>query len=64
MTEIVNLNQFRKNKHRTEKKRVAENNRVKFGRTKADRKAAEAANTAREKDLDGKKAGTPLDDDG
>ena len=35
--EIVNLNQFRKNKERTEKNRQAIANRKKFGRTKAEK---------------------------
>lgn len=56
MTEIVNLNQFRKNKRSGEKKRIAANNRVEFGRTKTERDAAAAEKAAREKDLDGKKA--------
>lgn len=55
MTEIVNLNQFRKNKRRADGKKTAENNRVKFGRTKAERTAAKAAQAARDKELDGKK---------
>tara|TARA_R110000868_G_scaffold4155_33_gene25574 strand:+ start:686 stop:880 length:195 start_codon:yes stop_codon:yes gene_type:complete len=64
MTEIVNLNRVRKDKRRADKKRVAENNRIRFGRTKAERKAAEAANAAREKALDGKKSTTPPDEEG
>lgn len=55
MTEIVNLNQFRKNKRRAEKQQTAQNNRVKFGRTKAEREASKAAKAARDKELDGKK---------
>ena len=64
MTEIVNLNQFRKNKRRAEEKRVAANNRLEFGRTKAERETAAAEKAAKEKDLDGKKAHPgPVDDD-
>jgi hypothetical protein len=55
MSEIVNLNQFRKSKRRADEKKSAEDNRVKFGRTKAERKAAKAAQSALERDLDGKK---------
>ena len=55
MNEIVNLNQFRKNKRRAENKKTAENNRIKYGRTKAEREAAKAAQSARDKELDGKK---------
>lgn len=62
MTDVVNLNQFRKNRRRAEKKRVAVENRVKFGRTKTERKAADAANTASEGLLDGKKISTEDDD--
>ena len=40
MAEPVNLNRFRKEKARAEKKARADENAVKFGRTKA-RKAAE-----------------------
>lgn len=62
MTEIVNLNQFRKNKRRADDKKTAENNRVEFGRTKAERAAAKAARLAREKELDGKKTGPKTKD--
>lgn len=37
MTKIANLNQFRKCKARTDKERAAEENRAKFGRTKAEK---------------------------
>ena len=55
MSEIVNLNKFRKSRRRAEDRKTAENNRIKFGRTKAEREAAKAAQTARDKELDGKK---------
>ncbi|MGH1353933.1 MAG: DUF4169 family protein [Thalassovita sp.] len=55
MAEPVNLNRFRKNKARAEKKARADQNAVNFGRTKAekqlDRTQADKAN----RDLDGKK---------
>ena len=54
MSEIVNLNQFRKSKHRADKKKSAEINRAKFGRTKVERDAAKAARSAVENELDGK----------
>jgi len=60
MSEIVNLNQVRKRKHRAEKKKSAENNRVKFGRTKAEREFAKATRSAHESGLDGKEL-TPQD---
>ena len=55
MADIVNLKAFRKQKARTEKEREAEANRLKFGRTKAEKKqtAAEADLAAR--NLDGHK---------
>lgn len=42
MAKIVNLNQFRKAKNRAEKKRAGDENAVKFGRTKAEKKLEEA----------------------
>ncbi|MCU4180714.1 DUF4169 family protein [Bosea sp. BH3] len=38
MAEIVNLRQFRKQKARVEAGKTAEQNRIEFGRTKAERK--------------------------
>lgn len=35
--DVVNLNRFRKKKERAERARIAEANRAKFGRTKAER---------------------------
>lgn len=58
MTNVVNLNRFRKNQRRAEKQRAAEANRVRFGRTKAEREATDAAKAARDKSLDGKKIST------
>lgn len=37
MSDIINLNRFRKKKARAEKEREAEENRVRFGRTKAEK---------------------------
>lgn len=56
MTDPVNLNRFRKEKRRTQAKKTAEENRVKFGRTRAERDAARSAQVHREKSLDGKKS--------
>ncbi|KQN06644.1 hypothetical protein ASE85_19435 [Sphingobium sp. Leaf26] len=39
MTDIVNLRQVRKTKARTDKAKLAEENRARFGRTKAQRHA-------------------------
>ncbi len=59
MTDIVNLNQFRKNRRRAEKNSEAENNRIKFGRTKEEREAAQTARSALDHRLDGKKFDDP-----
>lgn len=61
MKEIVNLNQFRKNRLRAEKKSAAENKRIKSGRTKEERKSAQAAQLALDHRLDGKKFDDPKD---
>jgi hypothetical protein len=55
MAEIINLRTARKQKARTEKEAAAEANRLKFGRTKAE-KLKEAGERARsEKHIDGHK---------
>lgn len=51
--EIVNLRQARKQKQRLEKEKTAENNRQKFGRTKAERDAARQRRKSLEKQVDG-----------
>ena len=60
MADVVNLNQFRKAKARTEKEKRASENRVKFGRTKAEKQAEDTNQALIEKKLKGKKLG---DDD-
>jgi vacuolar-type H+-ATPase subunit C/Vma6 len=49
MADVINLNRFRKNKAREDAERQAEENRVRFGRTKAQkqRDAAEAEEAQR-----------------
>jgi len=42
MAEIINLRQARKNKARAEKEARAEQNRISFGRTKAEKKLTKA----------------------
>jgi len=44
MSEIVNLRQFKKAKARASKEKEAEQNRVLFGRTKAEKNLAQAEN--------------------
>lgn len=52
MSDLVNLRQFRKQKARSEKERQAEQNRISFGRTKAERNLTRALNDKAEKTLD------------
>lgn len=42
MSEIINLRQFKKNKARASKEKQAEQNRVLFGRTKAEKDFVQA----------------------
>lgn len=53
MAEIVNLNRFRKNKRRAEKRQEADENAVKFGRSKAEKELDQAQQSKAERDLDG-----------
>ncbi|WP_420380732.1 DUF4169 family protein [Marivita sp.] len=54
MSNVTNLNQFRKTKARAEKRAKADENAVKFGRTKA-QKALDKAQAEKAKcELDGK----------
>ncbi|WP_420567769.1 DUF4169 family protein [Thalassovita sp.] len=55
MAEPVNLNRFRKNKARAEKKARADQNAVKFGRTKAEKQLDRTQADKATRDLDGKK---------
>ncbi|WP_020043373.1 DUF4169 family protein [Salipiger mucosus] len=55
MSNVINLNRFRKQKARDEKRATADENAAKHGRSKAE-KAQERARTERaERDLDGAK---------
>ncbi|GES45213.1 uncharacterized protein DUF4169 [Rhizobium sp. ERR 922] len=47
--EIVNLRQFRKKQARSDKEKQAEQNRIAFGRTKAEKKLTSALNEKAEK---------------
>lgn len=55
MTEIVNLNRFRKEKARARKKAQAEENAAKFGRTKTEKQLETAKVEKFIRDLDGHK---------
>lgn len=59
MAEIVNLRQARKQKARAEKDRKAAENRVAFGRPKAERKLNDASEQLSLKRLDGHKRDEP-----
>ena len=52
MGEIVNLKRHRKRKDRAAKEEIAAENRVQFGRTKAEKELAEAQNEKAAKDLE------------
>ena len=53
MSKPVNLNRFRKDKARADAKARADENAVKFGRTKADKDRAKAENDRQTRRLDG-----------
>jgi hypothetical protein len=55
MGDVINLNRFKKQKARDDRARGADANRVKFGRTKAEKKLKEAEKNLAEKTLDGHK---------
>ncbi len=50
--DVVNLRQFRKQKARSEKERQAEQNRLNFGRTKAEKTLTDALNDKARRTLD------------
>ena len=53
--DIVNLRQARKQKARNERETVAEDNRRKFGRTKAEKQAIEREKSGLQRHVDGHK---------
>ena len=61
MGEVVNLRRARKTRARQEAEREAEQNRVAFGRTKAERQATTAERERATRTLEGHRLGT--DDD-
>lgn len=52
MTKVVNLNRFRKDKARSDKRAEADSNAVKFGRTKAEKRKRDAELAKAERHLD------------
>ena len=63
MTEIINLNQQRKAKARTDKEKKAAQNRVKFGRTKEEKQAEKLKAEKAERLLQGHKRETQNEDE-
>lgn len=60
--EIINLRQARKAKARNDKERQAEQNRLTFGRTKAEKSLTRALNDQAEKRLDQGRLEAPTGD--
>ncbi|MAM62392.1 DUF4169 family protein [Maritimibacter sp. UBA3975] len=52
MSKVTNLNQARKARDRAEKRRVADKNAVKFGRTKAQKRREEAEATKARREIE------------
>lgn len=62
MAEIVNLRRARKAKAKHEKDKIAEANRIAFGRTKSEKELSAARMTHDAKRLDGHKISEPSDE--
>ena len=62
MGDIVNLNQFRKERERRRKIAQASINREKFGRTKAEKQVEREEKARTDRSLDGAKLTTPDDE--
>lgn len=60
--DVVNLRQFRKQKARGEKEMQAEQNRLTFGRTKAEKTLTRTLNEKAEKALDQGRIERPVDE--
>lgn len=54
MSNVTNLNQFRKAKAKSARKSKADENAIKFGRTKAQKQMEEAQSDKTNRELDGK----------
>jgi len=53
VSDVVNLNRFKKQKARAEDRKRADENRAKFGRTKGEKNREKSALEKRERELDG-----------
>jgi hypothetical protein len=62
MGDVINLRQFRKSKARAEKEKSAAENRISFGRTKAEKDLTRARNEKADKMLDQGKLEKPDDE--
>jgi hypothetical protein len=60
--DVVNLRQFRKQKARSDKEKQADQNRITFGRTKAEKNLTSALNEKAEKTLDQGRIEKPQED--
>lgn len=60
--DVVNLRQFRKSKARSEKEKQADQNRITFGRTKAEKELTRALNEKAAKSLDQGRLDKPEDE--
>ncbi len=59
MGDVVNLNRFRKTRDRAERAKEAEANRIRLGRTKAEKDRDRQEAERRAQDLNGKKLDDP-----
>ena len=59
MGDVVNLNRFRKLRDRAQREKEAEENRIRFGRTKAEKNRDHRIQERDALDLDGKKLDDP-----
>ncbi len=62
--DVVNLRQFRKRRERTEKEKQAEQNRISFGRTKAEKSLTKALNDKADARLDQGRLERPVEGEG
>ncbi|MFC5503686.1 MULTISPECIES: DUF4169 family protein [Hyphomicrobiales] len=63
MAEIINLRRVRKQRARQEAEQQAQQNRITFGRTKAERSLTEAERDKAARTLDGHRLASPPDDE-
>lgn len=59
MADVINLNRARKAKARADKDALATENRIRFGRTKAEKQKAAAEKSLTQKNIDAHKRDTP-----